>query len=163
MTPFEPATEPPAAGIFGPSIGGRFNHLGVAVPDIAAAMPFYAAAFGFVPLTDAYHDEIQQVRVVFIGPPQDFSDRHARGFVLELIEPAGDGSHLHRLLKAGGGAYHTCFAVADLASALETLGRHGCLKVRGPDPAVAFHGHPIAWVYAPTRHLVELVQLPAPR
>ena len=140
---------------------GRFNHLGVAVASIAAAMPFYEKAFGFVPLTDVYHDEIQQVRVVFMGPPQDFSDRHARGFVLELIEPAGDGSHLHRLLKSGNAAYHACFAVADISSALETLCRHGCLKVRGPDPAVAFHGRPIAWVYTTTRHLVELVQLPA--
>jgi catechol 2,3-dioxygenase-like lactoylglutathione lyase family enzyme len=163
MTPFESFATPPVGGLFGPGIGGRFNHLGVAVSDISSAIPFYTAAFGFVPLTDVFHDEIQQVRVQFIGPSQDFSDRHARGFVLELIEPAGEGSHLHRLLKAGGGAYHACFAVADIASALETLGRHGCLKVRGPDPAVAFHGQPIAWVYAPTRHLVELVQLPAPR
>jgi methylmalonyl-CoA/ethylmalonyl-CoA epimerase len=163
MMPFDPATPPLTTAIFSQAIGGRFNHVGVAVPDIAAAVPFYAAAFGFVPLTDVYHDEIQQVRVVFIGPAQDFADRHARGFVLELIEPAGDGSHLHRLLKAGGGAYHACFAVADIAAGLETLGRHGCLKVRGPDPAVAFHGHPIAWVYTPTRHLVELVQLPALR
>jgi len=159
MTPFEPATRPHATAIVSNAIGGRFNHVGVAVPDIKAAMPFYAAAFGFVPLTDVFHDEIQQVRVVFIGPAQEFADRQARGFVLELIEPAGDGSHLHRLLKGGGGAYHACFAVADMTLALETLGRLGCLKVRGPDPAVAFHGHPIAWVYTPTRHLVELVQL----
>ncbi len=162
MTPFDPVRTnvvPPV----GTGIDGRFNHLGVAVPDIATSMPFYAEAFGFVALTDVYHDEIQQVRVVFIGPPQDFADRHARGFVLELIEPAGDGSHLHRLLKAGGGAYHACFAVTDINSALETLGHHGCIKVRGPDPAVAFHGHPIAWIYTPTRHLIELVQLPSPR
>lgn len=162
MTLFDPTARSIAEGVVGPVVSGRFNHLGIAVADIAAALPFYAAAFGFVALTAVFHDEIQQVRVVFIGPPQDFSDRNARAFVLELIEPAADGSHLHRMLKAGSSAYHACFAVADIVAGLHDLCSKGCLKVRGPDPAVAFHGHPIAWVYTPTRHLVELVQLPQP-
>jgi len=144
---------------FDPMTDMRFNHLGVAVAEIAPALAFYGRAFGFVPLTDVYHDPIQEVRVVFIGTPQDFSARNAEGFVLELIEPGGADSHLNRLLKTGGNAYHVCYAVADLEAAMKHLVACGCLKVRGPEPAAAYRGKPIGWCYAPSRHLIELVQL----
>lgn len=148
----EPGFNPPVEG-------WAFNHLGVAVPDIGKAICFYQQTLGFVGLTDVYQDDIQQVRVVFVGPRQDFADRRAKGFVLELIEPATADSHLHRLLKSGGGAYHVCYAVPDIEAAVAHLTKNGCLKVRGPEPAIAYFNNPIAWCYAPTRHLIELVQL----
>jgi len=149
----------PDIGIPLTAAGWTFNHLGVAVADIQKALAFYTQAFGYVPLTDVYRDEIQQVSVTFIGPPQDFSDRRAKAFVLELIEPATPESHLHRLLKSGGGAYHVCYAVPEINEAVARLTAHGALKVRGPDPAIAYFDKPIAWCYTPARHLIELVQL----
>ena len=47
-----------------------------------------------------------------------------------------------------------------IAAALEHAKAQGCLLLRAPVPAVAFAGRPIAWLMAPTRQLIELVEEP---
>lgn len=137
----------------------RFNHIGVAVRNLEQARQHYCQAFGFRVLSDVFQDPVQQVSVVFVGAAQDFTDRRAKAFVLELIAPLTEDSHLQRLLSAGGGAYHMCFEVPDIAEAIQHFRSHQCLLVRGPDPAVAYYNQPIAWLFTQARQLVELVQI----
>jgi methylmalonyl-CoA/ethylmalonyl-CoA epimerase len=132
--------------------GYRFKHLGVAVPDLMGALSDYKNLFGYHLLSGPFDDAIQRVTVCFIG-------RHSAGDpALELIAPLGEGSPVRRLLSQGGGAYHICYEVDDIAAAIAELRAKRCLLVSGPAPAVAFGGRPIAWFYTPSGQLVEIVE-----
>lgn len=130
--------------------------MGVAVHDIHAAIPVYQDLFGYKLLSGPYDDPQQQATVAFLG----FGKLH--DFVLELIAPLGEDSHVARLLKKGGGAYHVCYEVADLEKTLSDLRMRRCLIVQQPTPAVAYQGRRIAWVMLPTRQLMELVERGGP-
>lgn len=130
----------------------RFVHVGIAVPDLDAAIRFYRDAFGHALVRGPYEDPIQQARVAFLAPV----DRP--GEPVELVAPLGAGSHVERWVKRQAGAYHACYEVEDLEQALASLRASGCVVVAEPQPAVAFGGRRIAWVYTPVRALVELLE-----
>ena len=136
----------------------RFNHMGVAVADIEKALPVYEQLFGYQVLSGPFDDAQQQARVVFIGRPGSFKDQVAGDFVLELIAPLDEKSHVARLLSKGGGAYHVCYEVDNVEQTLADLRDKSCLIVSNPVPAVAYAGRRIAWFYTPTQQLVELVE-----
>ncbi len=139
----------------------RAHHTGVAVRDMDSALTFYIDVLGLRLLSGPFDDPIQKVRVCFIGSgvPADA--------VIELIcplpSPAGDDAPIHQYLKKELGAYHICYEVRDMAGTIAKLRSKGSLVISGPVPAVAFEGRSIAWVYLPTRHLVELVEGAADR
>ncbi len=130
----------------------RVVHLGIAVPDLDQAVESYGDLFGYRLLTGPFDDAAQQARVCFVGTgePGDV--------VFELIAPLGEDSHVSRLLARGGGAYHVCHEVDDIDQAVAHLKARGCLIVQAPVPAVAFEGRRIAWLYTPTRQLMELLE-----
>lgn len=128
----------------------KFDHLGVAVADLAAALKVYEDLFDYKVISGPFDDPRQQAAVCFLGPD--------RNFVLELIAPLNDKSHVARLLAKGGGAYHVCYEVTDIQQAIADLRRKGCLIVSDPVPAVAYQGRRIAWFYTPTQQLMELVE-----
>lgn len=130
----------------------RFNHLGVAVSDIKKALTVYEDLFGYKLLSGPFDDPQQQATVCFIG-----TDEPAH-VVFELVAPLNDDSHVARLLAKGGGAYHVCYEVDDIDAAVAALRAKGCLLVNRPTPAVAFEERRIAWLYTPTRQLMELVE-----
>jgi FkbH-like protein len=130
----------------------RFDHMGVAVADIDKAVPLYERLFGYRVLSGPFDDPAQQARVIFLGSgkPGDF--------VVELIAPLNDASHVARVVAKGAGAYHVCYEVESVEKTLAEMRGQGCMVVSGPTPAVAYQGRPIAWVYTPARALVELVE-----
>lgn len=132
----------------------RFNHVGVAVPKIEAALEFYAKALGYHIVSGPFDDDQQQARVVFIagGPSEPFA--------IELIAPLHERSHVHSLLERGVGAYHLCYETADIRASIKSLTACGCLIVRTPTPATAYAGRQIAWLYTPAKQLMELVEAP---
>lgn len=138
----------------------RFDHIGIAVRDLEAARKSYEELFGYTLLSGPFDDPAQQARVLFLADPQleitDGNDH--RDVVLELVAPLDETSHVARLVDSGVGAYHVCYQVADLDAALEELRGKGCLIVKQPEPAVAYEGRRIAWLFLPTRQLVELVE-----
>jgi methylmalonyl-CoA/ethylmalonyl-CoA epimerase len=123
--------------LFGP--GAAFHHVGVAVADIAAACPSLATT----------HDPIQRVRVGFLS---------VHGAVVELIEPAGEGSPVSASIAKGIKLVHLCFSVPNLEAAIAAGEGNGCRQVSEPAPAVAFEGRRIVWVFHPTYGLFELLE-----
>ena len=77
---------------------------------------------------------------------------------LELITPLCAVSPIARYLKADSSSYHICYEVPNIAEAVAWLKAKGCLLISGPFSAAAFEGRPVAWLYLPNRHLVELLQ-----
>jgi methylmalonyl-CoA/ethylmalonyl-CoA epimerase len=138
--------------------GSRFRlaHLGVAVPELEPALANLTTLFGYRVVSGPFEDPVQKVKVLFLAASS--SDR----VELELIAPlTGDSPVRAILAKHGGGAYHLCFETPELHAAIEHVRQHGCVVLYLPTPAVAFGGRPIAWVYTPTRQLIELVQAEA--
>jgi methylmalonyl-CoA/ethylmalonyl-CoA epimerase len=78
--------------------------------------------------------------------------------VLELVAPSGEQSPVSSYLARGIGAYHICYEVPDLPRYLERARQNRCVLLGEPVPAVAFGGRRIAWLYTPTKHLIELLE-----
>ncbi len=114
---------------------GRLHHVAIAVPSIAAALPFYTDTLGM--RAGAPHDlPGQAVRAVFV---------ESEGSRLELIEPTEPSSGVARFLAGRGRPtlHHVCYAVPDLEAALAELAAAGVdLVDRSPrdglDGRVAF-------------------------
>ncbi|HUQ42456.1 MAG TPA: methylmalonyl-CoA epimerase [Candidatus Limnocylindrales bacterium] len=114
---------------------GALHHVGVVVPSLSAAIPFYRDVLGYA--IGPQHDvNDQRVKVVFV----------TRGDSrVELLEPTDSESGVARFLADRGRAsmHHLCFEVDDLARTLERLKSEGveCIDRaprRGVDGLVAF-------------------------
>ena len=121
--------------------GARFHHVGMAVESIERASPG----------TEGVTDPIQRVTVAFV---------ELNGVCVELIEPAGEKSPIHRSLEKGTKLVHICYEVPDLEQALECAREHGLRQLGRPVPAVAFDERRIAWVFGPDLGLFELLETP---
>jgi methylmalonyl-CoA/ethylmalonyl-CoA epimerase len=129
---------------------GPLHHVGVVVPSIDAAIPFYRDVLGYS-IGPLHEVNDQHVRVVFI----------ARGESrVELLEPTDRDSGVARFLAERKRAtmHHLCFEVRDLQGTLDRLARDGVQLIdrtprRGVEGLVAFI-HP----RAADGVLVELLQ-----
>lgn len=134
------------------ALGFRLSHVGVAVPKLAPAAETLRKLFGYEVVSGPFDDPIQRVTVSFLK--QSFDDAAE----IELIAPLTDDAPIRAMLAKDIGAYHFCFETRNLDGALVHAKEQGCMVVSGPSPAVAFGGRRIAWLYAPTRQLFELVE-----
>ena len=113
---------------------GTLHHIGVVVPSLTEAIPFYRDTLGYA--IGRQHDVAdQRVRIVFATRGQSR---------VELLEPTDSSSGIARFLADRGRAtmHHLCFEVDDLAAALERLVASGVELVdraprRGIDGLVA--------------------------
>jgi methylmalonyl-CoA/ethylmalonyl-CoA epimerase len=128
------------------------HHVGVAVRSLADAVPAYERLFGYRVLAGPVDDPVQRVSVCFLGvAPGDAP-------AIELVAPGDGASPIRTALAKGVGAYHACYEVDDLERALLEARAAGCVVVAEPVPAAAFAGRRIAWIYMPSRQLVELLE-----
>lgn len=136
--------------------GFRLRHVGVAVPKLEKAAETLEKLFGYKTVSGPFDDPIQRVTVSFLQ--QGVEDAAE----IELIAPLTEDAPIRAMLAKDIGAYHFCFETTDLDGALLHAKQQGCMVISGPSPAVAFGGRRIAWLYAPTRQLFELVEATLP-
>jgi methylmalonyl-CoA/ethylmalonyl-CoA epimerase len=129
-----------------------FHHVGYVVRSIAEVGEDFARSPGATWDGAIIHDPLQEARVTFMGQGGPQSP------AVELVEPAGENSSLHKFLGKGGGLHHICYEVDSLDTQLEQSRATGCLVVKSPLPAVAFGGRRIAWVYTRQKLLVEYLE-----
>lgn len=92
------------------------DHVGVAVHDLAAALPRWTALLG-PPVHPPEVVSSQRVKVAFLA---------AGATHVELLEPTDDSSPVARFLNARGeGVHHLAFAVPSVDAALGDLVRKG--------------------------------------
>jgi methylmalonyl-CoA/ethylmalonyl-CoA epimerase len=129
-----------------------FHHVGYVVASIADVGQDFARSLGAHWDGAIIHDPVQEARVTFMrcGGPE--------APAVELVEPAGEKSPLHKVVAKGGGLHHVCYEVDSLDRQLEGSRAAGCLIVKNPLPAVAFGGRRIAWVYTRQKLLVEYLE-----
>ena len=130
---------------------GPLHHVGVVVPKIAEALPFYRDVLGYA--IGPVHDMPEQhVKVVFIT--------HGDSRV-ELLEPTDTDSGVARFLAERGRTtmHHLCFEVVDLKGTLDRLAHEG-IELVDRAPRVGVEG-PVAFIHprASGGVLIELIQL----
>ena len=118
-----------------PVAGARIAHIGVAVTDIAAALPFYTAVLGLVPRPAEAADGATIVSIPF-----GESD-------VELLQPVSAESPVAKFLeKRGPGIHHVCYRVPDLEAALAACRAAG-YRLVDETPRTGAHGKRIAFLH----------------
>ncbi len=118
---------------------GRFNHVAIAVPDLAAATATYRDTLGAqvsAPLAQPEHG----VTVVFVTLPNT---------KIELLEPLGPGSPIAKFLERNpaGGVHHLCFEVDDIIAARDRLKSAGARVLGDGEPKLGAHGKPVIFLH----------------
>jgi methylmalonyl-CoA/ethylmalonyl-CoA epimerase len=128
------------------------HHVGFAVMSIEATASSFARSLGAQWNGAIIHDPLQEARVTFLycGAAQNPA--------VELVEPAGEKSPLHKFVARGGRLHHVCYEVDSLDEQLRESRTAGGLVARQPLPAAAFAGRRIAWVYTREKLLVEYLE-----
>jgi methylmalonyl-CoA epimerase len=128
----------------------RLAHIGIVVKDLEAFGRTLQEAFGAEPMGPAVVDPAQEARLQMYRSGSSY---------LELIAPASDDSHVHRVLKRQGeGLLHLCFETDNLDAALEHARQQGMLVFRPPTPAVLLGGKRVAFAMLPNRMVVEFAE-----
>ena len=126
----------------------RIAHIGIAVPDLAAASAFYQDVLGISP-----------------HPPQQADGADILSFSfgeseVELLAPrSSDGPIARFLERRGPGIHHVCYRVPDLDAALERCRALG-YKLVDETPRASAGGRRIAFVHPKSTAgiLIELTE-----
>jgi len=130
----------------------KVDHIGIAVPDLEAAVAAFTVLFGTGP-SSVEEVADQKVRTAFFtAGPTD----------VELLFPTADDSPISSFLaKRGAGIHHICFEVASIEAALTEYRRQG-LRLIDETPRLGAHGKRIAFLHPKSTGgiLIELCEVP---
>jgi len=146
--------KPPDLAAVLPGLLG-LDHVGIAVPDLDAAVPFYRDLLGL----QVRHREDnldQQVAEVMLAS----SERGPMSNQLQLLMPLTESSVLNRfLVRRGSGLHHVAYAVSDVRSASRVLRQCG-VQVLYDAPRAGTRGSQINFVHPKDTGgvLLELVE-----
>ena len=134
---------------------GRLNHVGVAIPDMDAAIAFYRDTLGAGEISEPFDMPEQGVKVCFVDTPDG-------GTQVELLAPLSDDSPIAGFLAKYplGGQHHLCFEVPDVQAARAEFEGQG-KRILGPTRLGA-HGTPIFFVHPKDMNgiLTEIMESP---
>ena len=132
---------------------GPLNHIGVAVPDIEAAIAMYRDVFGVTDITQPQNLPPQGVTYAFVNLPSG---------QVELIQPYGDNSPITKFLEKNpkGGQHHICFEVKDINAASLEMAKKGMRVLN--EPRIGAHGTPVVFLHPADAGgiLIELMETP---
>ncbi|MDI3257312.1 MAG: methylmalonyl-CoA epimerase [Kyrpidia sp.] len=115
----------------------RIDHIGIAVPSLREALPFYTEQLGM----RVIHQEViedQQVTAAFLAVGES---------TVELLEPTAPDSPIAKFLdKRGPGIHHVAYRVKDVAERLRRAREAGC-RLIDEEPRPGGHGKLIAFVH----------------
>ena len=134
---------------------GRLNHVGVATPDIGAAIAFWRDVMGATSIAEPFDMPGQGVRVCFVNTP-DF------GTQIELLVPLNEASPLTNFLARNpqGGQHHVAFEVPDIHAAHAWfVSQHK--RILG-EIRIGAHGTPVFFVHPRDMNgvLTEIMESP---
>jgi methylmalonyl-CoA/ethylmalonyl-CoA epimerase len=132
----------------------RIDHVGIAVPDLDAAIAFYAETFGLRCVHQETNDD-QGVREAMLAVGTD-----GTGPRLQLLAPLRPDSAIARFLDRNGpGLQQLAYTVADVEAAGAALRAHG-MRLLYDEPKTGTAGSRINFVHPKDAGgvLVELVQ-----
>lgn len=132
---------------------GPLNHVGLAVPDLDAALEHYRTVFGVTDMTTPKDLPLQGVTFAFVNLPSG---------QLELIQPYGDHSPISKFLEKNpkGGQHHLCFEVSEIHQAVSEMKSKNIRVLNAP--RIGAHGTPIVFLHPADMGgvLIELMETP---
>ena len=135
------------------------DHVGIAVPDLDAAIRFHTEVLGLV-LVHREVNERQGVVEAMLAAPDDVEG----GAQVQLLAPLHEGSAIARFLdRSGPGLQQLAYRVADLAATCAELRARG-VRLLYASPEAGTRGSRINFVHPKDAGgvLVELVEVPGP-
>lgn len=128
--------------------GARIAHVGIAIPSLAVALPFFRDVLGMpeVPLADS-----DGARIAAVASGES---------LVELLEPAAPDTPIGKYLaKRGAGIHHICFAVPDVEAMLRRC-RDAGIRLIDETPRMGAEGKRIAFLHPSSTAgiLVELTE-----
>lgn len=132
------------------------DHVGLAVPDLDAAIAFHTEVLG-LELRHREDNPEQGVAEAMLGP----AGALAGAAELQLLAPLGAGSPIARFLdRSGPGLQHAAYRVRDVDTAAAELRGRG-LRLLYDSARVGTRGSRINFVHPKDAHgvLIELVQV----
>ena len=130
----------------------RIDHVGIAVPDLDAAIAFYSGAFG----TRVVHEEVneeQGVREAMLAVGDS-------GSCIQLLAPLGPDSTIAKFLdRSGPGIQQIAYGVDDVVAAADALRARG-VRMLYDEPRIGTAGSLVNFAHPKDCGgvLVELVQ-----
>ena len=118
---------------------GRWNHVAIAVPDLAAATANYRDTLG-AKVSAPQNLPDHGVTVVFVELPNT---------KIELLHPLGDNSPITKFLDANpaGGIHHVSYEVDDIYDARDKLKAAGKRVLGDGEPKIGAHGTPVLFLH----------------
>lgn len=130
----------------------KVDHIGIAVPDLEAAIASFSTLFGSPP--ESVEDVTEQkVRTAFFAA----GDTH-----VELLWPLAEDSPISSFLaKRGAGLHHICFEVPNIERAIAEYRAAG-LRLIDETPRIGAHGKRIAFLHPKSTGgvLIEICEVP---
>lgn len=115
----------------------KINHIGIAVKNLEAAIPFYRDQLG-MEFEGTEEVAEQKVKVAFLKVGESR---------IELLEPTADDSPVAKFLeKNGEGIHHMAYEVTDIEAALTDLKQKG-VRLIDEKPRHGAHGSLIAFLH----------------
>ena len=130
----------------------RIDHVGIAVPDLDAAIEFYATAFGVRVVHEEVNEE-QGVREAMLAVGDS-------GSCIQLLAPLGPQSTIAKFLeRSGPGIQQIAYGVDDVVAAADALRARG-VRMLYDEPKVGTAGSLVNFAHPKDCGgvLVELVQ-----
>jgi len=126
------------------------DHVGIAVPDLDAAVEDYRRALGVEPaIREVVEDQGVEEVLFAVG-----------GSYVQLVTPLGPDTPVGKFLsRRGPGIHHVGYRVDDVAATLATMKAEG-VRLVDEVPRIGSRGTTIAFVHPKGMHgvLIELVQ-----
>lgn len=132
----------------------KIHHVGIAVASIEKTLVFHTQALNMSQVTDVIDDKILNVKVVLLA----INGQPIESCLLELVEPTISPSPIDKILKQNNHLYHYCIEVPSLEEALKLARKNHAVIALPPTPAALFNGRPIAFVWTPTKYLIEFLE-----
>jgi methylmalonyl-CoA/ethylmalonyl-CoA epimerase len=126
----------------------RVDHVGFAVAELERAIAVFRDTLDAT-VGEVFEDPIQRVRLCFA---------EYNGGRVELIAPLGANSPVDQMVARGGGLYHLCFETDNLDAEIVRLRAKGFVPTGPAQPAVAFAGRRVVFLYDRLAQLIELVE-----
>lgn len=133
---------------------GSLYHIAIAVRNLAGSEKLYETVMG-LKVTHREVVEEQGVRASMLQP------QSGEGTAIELLEPTGENSPIHKFLETRGeGIHHICFFVDDIEKSLEELKKQG-VRLIDETPRVGAYNSKVAFIHPKAMNgvLVELAQM----
>ena len=129
----------------------RLHHIAYVCNNIEPKADSLCNILGWKRVCNPVIDRNQGVRILFL--------KMCDGSLMELLEPLGPDSPVHRFLENGGGLYHLCYEVDNLDEKLQQITKDGeAIVVETPMNAPAIENRRVAFVVTNQQDLIEFVE-----